>query len=59
MIYNLGPWKGLEDVDYATLEWVEWYNSTRLMEPLGYVPPSGYEAPYHLVQAAEPAGIFN
>lgn len=51
VIYHLGPWRGLEDVEYATLEWVAWYNSQRLMEPLGYVPPAEYEDQYHRVQA--------
>jgi len=51
VIYHLGPWKGLEDVEYATLEWVAWYNSQRLMEPLGYVPPAEYEEQYHRAQA--------
>ena len=47
VIYHDGPWKGLEDVEYATLEWVSWYNTQRLMEPLGYLPPVEYEAQYH------------
>lgn len=38
-----GPWKGLEDVEFATLEWVAWYNVHRLLEPLGYVPPAEFE----------------
>jgi transposase InsO family protein len=46
VIYHEGPWKGLEDVEFATLEWVAWYNSQRLMEPLGYVPPAEYEEQY-------------
>ena len=49
VIHHLGPWKGLEDVEYATLEWVAWYNSQRLMEPLGYVPPAEYEEQYYRV----------
>ena len=49
--YHLGPWKGIEDVEYATLEWVAWYNTQRLMEPLGYVPPAEYEEQYHRAQA--------
>lgn len=59
VIYHLGPWKGLEDVEYATLEWVAWYNSTRLMEPLGYLPPAEYEVQYHRTQATEPAEVLN
>lgn len=55
VIYHLGPWKGLEDVEYATLEWVAWYNSQRLMEPLGYVPPAEYEEQFQQSQLA-PSG---
>ena len=59
-IYHLGPWKGLEDVEYATLEWVAWYNSQRLMEPLGYVPPAEYEEQFHQSQLAhDGAGGLN
>jgi transposase InsO family protein len=46
-IYRCGPWKGLEDVEFATLEWVAWYNGRRLLEPLGYVPPAEFEQAYH------------
>lgn len=59
VIHHLGPWKGLEDVEYATLEWVAWYNSQRLMEPLGYLPPAEYEAQYHRAQADLPAPALN
>ena len=38
VIRQAGPWSSLDDVEYATLEWVAWFNSCRLMEPLGYVP---------------------
>ena len=50
----LGPWMGLEAVEYAALEWVAWYHSQRLMAPLGYLPPAEYEARYHRVQARPP-----
>jgi transposase InsO family protein len=59
VIHHLGPWKGLEDVEYATLEWVAWYNSARLMEPLGYVPPAEYEDQYHRAQADQSAPVLN
>ena len=59
VIHHLGPWKGLEDVEYATLEWVAWYNSQRLMEPLGYVPPAEYEDQYHRNQADLPVLVLN
>lgn len=46
-IYRRGPWKGLEDVEFATLEWVAWYNHRRLLAPLGYVPPAEFEQAYY------------
>ncbi len=59
VIHHLGPWKGLEDVEYATLEWVAWYNSERLMEPLGYIPPAEYEEQYHRTQVDQAALVLN
>ena len=41
-----GPWKGVEDVEFATLEWVDWFNNRRLLEPIGYVPPAEFEKNY-------------
>ena len=52
-IYRRGPWKGLEDVEFATLEWVAWYNGSRLLAPLGYVPPAEFEQAYHDRQAVQ------
>jgi transposase InsO family protein len=34
-------------VEFATLEWVDWFNHRRLLEPIGYVPPAEYEAQYY------------
>jgi putative transposase len=42
-----GPWRHLEAVEFATLEWVDWFNHRRLLEPIGYLPPAEYEARYH------------
>ena len=36
-----GPWKGVEDVEFATLGWVDWFNNRRLLGPLGDQPPVG------------------
>ena len=47
VIRSRGPWRGLEDVEFATLEWVSWYNTQRLLEPIGYVPPVEYEQHYY------------
>jgi transposase InsO family protein len=47
VIRRLGPWKHLEAVEFATLEWVDWFNHRRLLEPIGYVPPAEYEERYY------------
>ena len=39
-----GPWRGLKDLEYATLEWVDWFNRRRLFEAHGQIPPAEYEA---------------
>ena len=39
VIHRRGPWRSLEAVEYATLEWVDWFNNRRLLEPIGHVPP--------------------
>ena len=41
-----GPWRSLEAVEFATLDWVDWFNHRRLLEPIGYMPPAEYEARY-------------
>ena len=38
-----GPWRGLDDLELATLEWVDWFNNRRLFGPIGYLPPAEYE----------------
>jgi transposase InsO family protein len=46
VIRRRGPWRTLEAVEFATLEWVDWFNHRRLLGPIGYVPPAEYEARY-------------
>jgi putative transposase len=46
LIRRRGPWNGIDDVEYTTLEWVDWFNHRRLLEPIGYVPPAEYEAAF-------------
>lgn len=46
VIRRRGPWRSVDTVEYATLAWVDWFNTRRLLEPLGYVPPAEYEAQY-------------
>jgi len=43
VIHKDGPWRGMDDVEKATLTWVDWFNNRRLMEPLGDIPPREYE----------------
>jgi transposase InsO family protein len=47
VIYARGPWRSLEAVEYATLEWVDWFNHRRLLEPIGHLPPAEFEQEYH------------
>jgi putative transposase len=52
VIRHEGPWKGLEQVEFATLEWADWFNNVRLLEPIGYVPPAEFEEAYYAHAAA-------
>jgi len=47
VIRRRGPWRSLEAVEFATLEWVAWFNNHRLLEPIGNVPPAEAEARYY------------
>ena len=47
LIYNKGPWAGLDDVEFGSLEWVDWWNNRRLLEPIGMIPPTEAEALYY------------
>lgn len=47
VIRQRGPWKNVEAVEFATLEWVDWFNNRRLLEPIGDVPPIKFEQAYY------------
>jgi putative transposase len=47
VIRRHGPWKTVDEVEYATLEWVHWFNNVRLLESIGYVPPAEFEKAYY------------
>lgn len=47
VIYKDGPWKGLEQVELATLDWVDWFNNRRLLSSIGDIPPAEYEENYY------------
>lgn len=47
VIHRRGPWRSFEAVEYATLEWVDWFNHRRLLEPIGNIPPAEAEEQYY------------
>jgi len=47
VIHRRGPWRSFEAVEFATLEWVDWFNNRRLLEPIGNIPPAEAEARYY------------
>jgi transposase InsO family protein len=54
-IQNEGPWRGFEQVEYATLDWVDWFNNRRLFKPIGNIPPVEYESLHY--QQQEPRAM--
>lgn len=53
IIRRRGPWKSIEAVEYAVLQWVDWFNHRRLLEPIGDVPPAEFEQAYYRQQEAQ------
>ncbi len=47
LIRRRGPWRGLDDVEFATLEWVDWFNHRRLHGEIGMAPPAEIEDRYY------------
>ena len=56
LVRRRGPWRGLEDLELATLEWVDWFNHRRLFSAIGYVPPAEYEATHYPEHVLAEAG---
>jgi putative transposase len=52
VIRKRGPWRNLEAVEFATLDWVDWFNNRRLLEPIGNIPPVEYEQAYYRMAGA-------
>jgi putative transposase len=52
-IWPKGPWRNLEEVEFATLDWVDWFNNRRLLEPIGDIPPAEFEAMYYARQEGQ------
>ena len=58
LIHKRAPWRDRDQVEYATLEYVDWFNHRRLLEPIGDIPPAEREANYHQQHApAQVAGV--
>ncbi len=47
VIHRRGPWYSFDAVEYATFEWVDWFNHRRLLEPIGNIPPAEAEADFY------------
>ena len=50
VIHRRGPWRSFEVVEFATLEWVDWFNHRRILEPIGNIPPAEAEEQYYAMQ---------
>ena len=53
VIHPRGPWRNLEHVEFATLEWIDWFNNRRILEPIGDIPPIEFEQQYYDQQGAQ------
>ncbi len=53
LIHRKGPWRGVEHVEWETLNYVDWFNNRRIHEALDYVPPVEFEANYHSISESE------
>lgn len=53
LVRNKGPWKGLDDLELATPEWVDWFNHRRLFHELGRIPPAEYETNHYRQQESD------
>jgi len=52
VIHRRGPWRNVEDVEFATLQWVNWFNNRRLLQPIGDMPPIEFEQMYYQQQSS-------
>ena len=53
VIHRKGPWKSLDQVEFETLDWVDWFNNERILEPIGNIPPAEFEMLYYQRQEVQ------
>lgn len=56
VMHRRGPWQGLDSVENPTLEWVDWFNNRRLLEPIGNITPAVFEETYYTFQESQAVG---
>lgn len=54
VIHRIGPWRNVDHVEFETLDWVDWFNNRRLLEPIGNVPPAELEELHYQRQEVPP-----
>ena len=59
VIHRRGPWRSFEAVEFATLEWVDWFNNRRLLEPIGNIPPAEAEERYYAMRRRHPGALVD
>jgi transposase InsO family protein len=57
IVWPNGPWRNREEVEFATLEWVDWFNNRRLLGPIGDIPPAEFETMYYEQQESPAMGV--
>jgi transposase InsO family protein len=57
VIRHAGPWRNLEQVEFATLDWIAWFNDERLLSSIGDVPPAEFEATYFATEASSEKAV--
>ena len=55
-IRHKGPWKSIDAVEYATADWVDWFNNRRILTPIGEIPPAEFESMYYQSQTVVAEG---
>lgn len=52
LIHRRGPWRNVEDVEWATLTYVDWFNFRRIHNEIGKIPPAEFETNHDRQESA-------